>query len=121
MLRDGRSKHRLTVDGRDQLPLVLAHDHALADVFMLRIVVVARGGCIFAQKDLRGRLAGAAAVIIIQTACRSAGTIWTTHCGPGRMQQPADPVQEAFKSVRVVEANVSIGGELLVPPQFVDA
>ncbi|KAG1709492.1 hypothetical protein DVH05_020143 [Phytophthora capsici] len=33
------------------------------------------------------------------------------------MQQPADPVQEAFKSVRVVEANVSIGGKLLVPPQ----
>ncbi|KAG1692754.1 hypothetical protein DVH05_024369 [Phytophthora capsici] len=31
-----------------------------------------------------------------------------------------DPVQEAFKSVRVVEANVSIGGELLVPPQDKD-
>ncbi|KAF4150455.1 SET domain-containing protein [Phytophthora infestans] len=29
-----------------------------------------------------------------------------------------DPVQEAFKSVRVVDSNVSIGGELLVPPHM---
>ncbi|KAI9991752.1 hypothetical protein PInf_017103 [Phytophthora infestans] len=50
--------------------------------------------------------------------CRRVGRKWQKHFHEIVLSMVTDPVQEAFKSVRVVDSNVSIGGELLVPPHM---